>query len=240
MQQLPIVGRIKGVEQDDSKLKKVKEEYDGKWNFDYSKGMVWQVMQAKFTMEDYYDFLEKPKTLVNPWRTVRLFDNPIMEFVTQGPWQQTPFGFGPYSLYLLYLNDQPFLPSLLAYVMGMFTWGFSEYFLHRFVFHGEQTWVPDNHIAIALHFFMNGNHHAFPQDPNRLTFPFIPCCLVLYLFGFLPLSYVVPTAYYNVFMSGWLLAYIIFEMLHYISHFASTKNPILVRFKELHSRHHYW
>jgi len=37
--------------------------------------MVWQVLKARMNMKDYHEFLEQPRTLVNPWRTVRLFDN---------------------------------------------------------------------------------------------------------------------------------------------------------------------
>jgi 4-hydroxysphinganine ceramide fatty acyl 2-hydroxylase len=162
LQQMKIEGRVKGGCSEQSRLEKVKQMYDGKWNFDYSKGMVWQIMKARFTLDDYHEFLAQPKTLVNPWRTVRLFDNPIMEAITMGPWQQTPLGFGPIAAYLMYMNELPLLESILAFVAGMLTWSFSEYFLHRFVFHGEQSWVPNNHIIIALHFLLNGNHHAFP------------------------------------------------------------------------------
>ena len=121
----------------------------------------------------------------------------------------------------------------------MLTWSLSEYCLHRFVFHGEQIWVPDNHAVIALHFLLNGNHHAFPQDPRRLTFPLLPLIPVLYIGGFGPLQYVVPDEYYYSFMAGWMLGYIMFEMLHYITHFASCNNKFLVKFKQLHMRHHY-
>jgi len=158
---------------------------------------------------------------------------------TQGPWQQTPCGFGPVAIYLLYLNELDIVSTVIQFVLGMFAWSFSEYFLHRFVFHAEHSWLPDDPTVIAFHFLLNGNHHAFPQDPLRLTFPFVPGCIVLYLFGGLPWSFVVPQQSYNAFMAGWLFAYIVFEMLHYISHFASVRNNILLRFKELHSRHHY-
>uniref|UniRef100_A0A7S3CL64 Fatty acid hydroxylase domain-containing protein n=1 Tax=Strombidium rassoulzadegani TaxID=1082188 RepID=A0A7S3CL64_9SPIT len=124
-------------------------------------------------------------------------------------------------------------------IMGALTWSFSEYFLHRFVFHGEQTWVPDTPFMIAFHFFINGNHHAYPQDPLRLTFPFIPACAVLYLFGGLPLSYVVPQAYYYVFMAGWLTTYVAYEMIHYFTHFGSTQSKFWSFIKKNHIDHHY-
>lgn len=40
-------------------------------------------------------------------------------------------------------------------------------------------------------------------------------------------------------MAGWVLAYVMFEMLHFITHFASVNNQTLKRFKHLHVVHHY-
>jgi 4-hydroxysphinganine ceramide fatty acyl 2-hydroxylase len=84
------------------------------------------------------------------------------------------------------------MESVVAFVLGMITWSLTEYSLHRWLFHAENYWLPDNYIIIAFHFLLNGNHHAFPQDPKRLTFPLIPAYFILYINGALPLSYVVP------------------------------------------------
>jgi len=55
-------------------------------------------------MAQYREYLDKPKTLVNPWRSVKLFDNIILETVTMGPWQLTPIGFLPWVVYFLMIN----------------------------------------------------------------------------------------------------------------------------------------
>jgi cytochrome b involved in lipid metabolism len=104
LQQLPIVGRVQDEKKDDGKLKEVFDKFESKFNFDYSRGMVWQMLNAQMNIHEYRTYLAQPRTLINPWRTVRLFDNPILEAITQGPWQQTPVGFLPIVVYLLWIN----------------------------------------------------------------------------------------------------------------------------------------
>ena len=59
-------------------------------------------------------------------------------------------------------------------ILGVIIWSLSEYGLHRFVFHGEDTWmkkIPLSGTFYAFHFMIHGIHHAFPQDAMRLVFP---------------------------------------------------------------------
>jgi 4-hydroxysphinganine ceramide fatty acyl 2-hydroxylase len=48
-----------------------------------------------------------------------------------------------------------------------------EYFLHRFLFHSEDKWLPGSkgNFPIVAHFMFHGIHHAFPMDKLRLVFP---------------------------------------------------------------------
>jgi sterol desaturase/sphingolipid hydroxylase (fatty acid hydroxylase superfamily) len=59
----------------------------------------------------------------------------------------------------------------LAYVglvlLGALMWTFTEYTLHRWVFHyvGPRPWQR------RMHFVLHGVHHDFPQDADRLVMP---------------------------------------------------------------------
>jgi sterol desaturase/sphingolipid hydroxylase (fatty acid hydroxylase superfamily) len=63
---------------------------------------------------------------------------------------------------------------------GLLVWTFSEYVLHRYVFHyvGPRLWQR------RVHFVLHGVHHDFPQDADRLVFPLgasIPMGTAFYL-----------------------------------------------------------
>ncbi len=53
------------------------------------------------------------------------------------------------------------------WLAGFAIWTFSEYWLHRLVFH----WDPDNAIGHRLHFIIHGVHHDHPNDKMRLVMP---------------------------------------------------------------------
>ena len=64
--------------------------------------------------------------------------------------------------------------DFLTMVVGVNTFFFWEYMLHRFLFHGEHGWmeyVPKTRLFYWLHFMLHGLHHAFPQDKHRLVLP---------------------------------------------------------------------
>lgn len=93
---------------------------------------------------------------------MRLFDNPIIETITMGPWFMTPLTVVPIVCYFLSLALSSLLETLVVFSMGMFLWSFFEYSLHRFLFHAERIWLPNHPYAIACHFVLNGIHHAYP------------------------------------------------------------------------------
>jgi len=88
---------------------KIKQDIDeprlvDKWGFDFNKGLWWQMHNTKWTLKEYNEYLELPKTLVNPWRSVKLFDNWLLEFVTRAPWYGTPIGIYPITIYYMLQN----------------------------------------------------------------------------------------------------------------------------------------
>lgn len=111
-------------------------------------------------------------------------------------------------------------------LLGAFTWTWVEYTLHRYFFHGEDYWMdklPHNKYVWYFHFLIHGIHHAFPQDHFRLVFPPVPGFLVLGIFGYLPQRMIVPSDALNFFYSGFLIGYIMYDMMHYFLHHSSPK-----------------
>ena len=176
MAQLPVVGQIKGAENitQDKLSPTLREPFE----FDLSKGHWWQMMWTEWTLEDYVNYCEQPKMLINPWRNVRLFDNDALEWITGGPWFMTPVVTLPVAYWYVSQALTTFEETIFTFIAGFIFWTFFEYMLHRWVFHGERYWVPDNQYAIACHFVLNGIHHAYPQDWKRTVLPWG----VLYLF----------------------------------------------------------
>ncbi len=68
----------------------------------------------------------------------------------------------------LALDDGLGVSALAGWVLlGYVVWTFTEYWLHRVVFHFE----PEGGIGARLHWMMHGVHHDHPNDPLRLVMP---------------------------------------------------------------------
>lgn len=120
-----------------------------------------------------------------------------------------------------------------------------EYFLHRFAFHGEDLWLPDNRLGIFTHFLLHGIHHAFPQDSLRLLFP-PALAMVLVRLIFIPFfSQIIPTALFHPILSGGICGFLLYDLTHYYLHHFEIKNKgsVLSKYKKNlklhHMRHHF-
>lgn len=102
--------------------------------------------------------------------------------------------------------------TLLCVFAGILIWSFTEYLVHRFLFHGERKTV----LLKQLQFFMHGYHHSRPRDPDRLVLPFIltlPIAIGLYF-----LLIWLTKLYANALCAGLLLGYIWYDVSHYAIH----------------------
>ena len=124
--------------------------------------------------------------------------------------------------------------ALIRFFLGLFIWTFTEYILHRFVFH----WTPPGKLGARIHFIFHGVHHDFPNDRLRLVMPpgvSIPLAF-LFFYGFkgtlgIPLVY--P------FFAGFIFGYLIYDMMHYSIHHLNWRNPVWEKVKQQHMRHHF-
>jgi 4-hydroxysphinganine ceramide fatty acyl 2-hydroxylase len=134
------------------------------------------------------------------------------------PWYAIPLGWAPAIIYYYSLSDVSLVANLFCLFLGVFFWTFCEYTLHRFVFHGEDYWLPNNPKFLAAHFLIHGIHHDFPMDAFRLVFPVIPGYVIFFGFLMPPLSLIVPDIYINSVTAGSALGYVLYDLIHYFLH----------------------
>jgi dihydroceramide fatty acyl 2-hydroxylase len=117
---------------------------------------------------------------------------------------------------------------------GWLFWTLAEYWIHRLVFHFE----PEQGPGARLHWIIHGVHHDHPNDRLRLVMPpsvSVPLAAVFY--GLFVLVLDTPMA--NVFASGFLLGYLVYDMTHYHVHHRRPRSRLGKILRELHMRHHF-
>lgn len=141
--------------------------------------------------------------------------------------------------YLYY--ESPKFAGIFGYLAcifaGLCLWSFSEYMLHRYLFHFEDL-LPNNPYFFLLHYVIHGIHHQIPMDPDRLVFPpvlavimyFILTTLYNFLFG--------PTLGTLLFC-GFGIGYVLYDMFHFTIHHGNFKIEHLKEMKNYHTKHHY-
>jgi dihydroceramide fatty acyl 2-hydroxylase len=117
---------------------------------------------------------------------------------------------------------------------GWLFWTFSEYWIHRLVFHFE----PDQGPGARLHWIVHGVHHDHPNDPLRLVMP--PSVSVPLASAYVAAFIVVlgPAAGFAL-GAGFLAGYLAYDMLHYHLHHGQPRTSLGRRLRELHMRHHF-
>ena len=127
----------------------------------------------------------------------------------------------------------------MSVLLGFLWWTLSEYYLHRFFFHSEDSWLPNHPKVLAFHFMLHGIHHAFPMDRLKLVFPPLPGFAVHFFLVIIPMSYIVPKPYIYSVAAGELFGYVLYDMIHYYLHHATPKDVYFKDLKRYHMLHHY-
>ena len=127
----------------------------------------------------------------------------------------------------------------ISFLIGIVLWTFTEYTMHRFVFHYE----PKSEAVQKVFFLFHGVHHAQPQLKTRLVMPpivSIPMAIIFYalftlVFGvLLNLPYLVAPTF-----SGFIIGYLIYDMIHYATHHFPMRSGYLKYLKRYHMLHHF-
>jgi dihydroceramide fatty acyl 2-hydroxylase len=144
--------------------------------------------------------------------------------------------FGPALVALLWAGAARSTPLAAAgwAAAGWVLWTLTEYWVHRVLFHFE----PEDGIGARLHWMVHGVHHEHPNDPGRLVMPpLISVPLAFAFFGIFALVLGFDRAL--AFEGGFMLGYLVYDMVHYRLHFHVPRSRIGRRLRELHMRHHF-
>ncbi len=174
----------------------------------------------------------------NKDQTERMFQNDLLESLSRIHFSVPLFIYVPVILYFVYesvfINHLGFLSILANVLLGVFIWTFTEYVLHRFVFH----WIPPGKIGARIHFMFHGVHHDYPSDSKRLVMvPAVSIPLAI-LFYFLFYKLLGPM-YVGPFFIGFLAGYLFYDMTHYAIHHYNFKSKFWLNLKHHHMLHHY-
>ncbi len=179
------------------------------------------------------------KTYVsNKKETTRMFRSDFMEFFSRVHWTVPLWIFLPIiGIFLYYALNHFSLPAgrvALALLAGLFTWTFTEYALHRFVFHMH----PKSEWGRKIHWTFHGVHHDYPSDPLRLVMVpsvSLPLAALFYILFRALLGPADSTA----FMPGFLVGYLFYDITHYAVHHFPVKGKVFGRLREYHMKHHF-
>jgi dihydroceramide fatty acyl 2-hydroxylase len=176
---------------------------------------------------------------------IRLFKSNFLEFFTHISPVAVLIIWLPVAVYFLASAIRGLAPGALwgyipaGFLLGMFIWTFTEYTVHRFLFHYHAK-TPE---LRRVFFLFHGVHHAQPQCKTRLVMPpvvSIPMALVFYalfnlVFGLLLAAphWVAPL------FSGFIAGYMIYDMTHYATHHFRMRSRYLKYLKRYHMQHHY-
>jgi sterol desaturase/sphingolipid hydroxylase (fatty acid hydroxylase superfamily) len=182
----------------------------------------------------------------NQKEPIRLFKSDFLEFFTHIHPVFVLAVWVPIVVFCLYqsilagmqLGQLIWLPGIL--LAGLILWTFSEYVLHRFVFH----FPPRNAWQTRIAFLFHGIHHAQPQSKTRLVMPpivSIPMAGVFFLLFRLIFGFSGQQADFFVFglFAAFIIGYLFYDMIHYITHHFTLRAQWLKNLKLYHMQHHY-
>ncbi|HSZ26067.1 MAG TPA: sterol desaturase family protein [Cytophagaceae bacterium] len=170
--------------------------------------------------------------------SVRMFKSDFLESFTKVHYLTPLVIFLPVIGYFLYKSifvyglNYLLLIGLLA--GGILAWTFTEYILHRFVFH----FVPASKFGKRLHFIFHGVHHDYPNDSRRLVMaPSISITLAVIFYTIY--YYLMGEVYVAPFFTGYVTGYVFYDLTHYAIHHFNFKNKFWLDLKKHHMVHHY-
>jgi sterol desaturase/sphingolipid hydroxylase (fatty acid hydroxylase superfamily) len=181
--------------------------------------------------------LSSPKRAPRP-ETTRMFESDFFEWFSRIH-PATPFVFWlPILGFILYRGTcwrvAGAVGTLGLVLLGLFIWSFTEYLLHRFVFH----WTKDTPFGRRFHFLLHGVHHGFPNDKDRLVMP-LGASIPLGIFFYSLYYFVVGPAVGEPLFVGMALGYLAYDGTHYAVHHFKQTTRIGRYVRRHHMLHHH-
>lgn len=175
---------------------------------------------------------------------IRLFKSDFMEFFTHiHPlvivviWTPIIVLFAILSFLQFPAGESPLI-MIPLFLGGLFLWTFTEYILHRFVFH----YHAKTEKAKKFFFLFHGIHHAQPMEKTRLVMPpVVSIPLGGIFFGLFYLVFAVIFRRFHLMLpmfTGFALGYLLYDITHYSMHHFKIKSGYLQKVRKNHMRHH--
>lgn len=203
---------------------------------DLSKPMLLQVMTSNWSRDFYIQQVHKPRHY--RYGSAPIFGN-FLEPLSLTPWYVIPMVWVPVNFFLqsIALRGNTLAQHIGFYVFGMALWTLVEYFIHRVIFHLDY-YLPENRVAITLHFLMHGVHHYLPMDRMRLVMPPALCVILTTPLYFL--CHFVFREYYRSLsiFCGAQMGYVLYDLTHYFIHHKQLPK-FMKTIKIWHLDHHY-
>jgi len=180
----------------------------------------------------------KKNYISNSSKSERMFKSDALEALSKIHFAVPLFIYIPVITYFVYSSLEQHIGTgffLFIFLIGFMTWTFTEYILHRYIFHFE----PASKWGQRIHFIFHGVHHDYPNDKKRLVMPpsaSIPLALLFYFLFSLVLK---SQSQLHAFYAGFLFGYLLYDMLHYAIHHYNFKSSLMKTIKKHHMLHHY-
>jgi sterol desaturase/sphingolipid hydroxylase (fatty acid hydroxylase superfamily) len=124
---------------------------------------------------------------------------------------------------------------VLLLVSGFFSWGLTEYILHRFIFHFESHRILGRKFVYAAH----QSHHENPKATDTLFASLqisVPIAAAYYIFARAVLGSWSAASYLFI---GLIAGYFCYEWLHFQAHHRKPRLRLFRYLKKYHLLHHY-
>jgi sterol desaturase/sphingolipid hydroxylase (fatty acid hydroxylase superfamily) len=166
-----------------------------------------------------------------------LFTNPILEKLTHWPIGVPIILFIAYAGLLLTIHvvySAVSIPlSILLFFFGWIFFSWTEYQVHRYLFHLSAMTLARKKFQYLLH----GVHHAHPNDTDRLAMPPVLSIAIATLFLF-ALRFLMGNFVFA-FLPGFLLGYAFYLFIHYLIHVHQLPKNIFKHLWINHAIHHH-
>ncbi len=170
--------------------------------------------------------------------SIRLFNNNFMESLTHVHPVTPLIIWSPVIVWFLhrglFVDDLELKVFCFIALFALLVWTFTEYFLHRFVFHFKAK----SRLGKYLIFLFHGIHHDDPNDKTRLVMPPVPAIMIVSGLYFI-FSLLIPSLWLNTFMGWFLIGYLIYDYIHYATHHFPMKSRVARYLKKWHLQHHH-
>ena len=190
--------------------------------------------------------------------SARMFRSDVLEKFTKVHPAAPHVIFLPVIGYMLYASTKGVSlgTTALLFLAGLAIWSFTEYIMHRFVFHVPTRVQEEVHRRVEAvgpegptlpalegfqqlrYFIAHGVHHDFPNDSRRLVMPPSVSIPLAFLFYFL-FAAVFGSINTPALFAGLVLGYLVYDTTHYAIHHFPMRTRIGRYLKRHHFRHHY-